>query len=266
MNEIVKFPANTPVEVTLQSETGKHVHGRYGEQVMYALADDRVMYVPPYVEQRLQELAIGAGEPLLICKKQMKEGERNRTTWSVKRALQQARTLKEWADTPAADGASREGSDGTGEAVNGPTKQQEQPSGNSTAPMAQELASTNHQHQRQDTAEGPRTEIVLASATPAHPVELSAKDRVFLPAMTLDVALARRSAIVEFTRRIMVRDQDFGESLAPTSPRCLNPVPRNCATSSAWNRNSRRLSKTSTGPARSTAAKSSAMRDIAAGC
>ena len=37
MNEVVKFPINTPVEVTLQCETGKRVDGRYGEQVMYSL-------------------------------------------------------------------------------------------------------------------------------------------------------------------------------------------------------------------------------------
>ena len=64
MNEVVKFPVNTAVAVTLQSEAGKHVEGRYGEQVMYTLADNRLMYVPLYVEQRFQELAIGAGEPV----------------------------------------------------------------------------------------------------------------------------------------------------------------------------------------------------------
>ena len=61
MNEIVKFPINTPVEVTLQCEVGKHVDGRYGDQVMYSLVDGAVMYVPLYVEQRFRELAIGAG-------------------------------------------------------------------------------------------------------------------------------------------------------------------------------------------------------------
>jgi hypothetical protein len=30
-------------------------------------------------------------------------------------------------------------------------------------------------------------------------------------AISRDSALARRAAIVEFTRKIMVRDQDFGE-------------------------------------------------------
>ncbi len=43
MNEIVKFPINTSVEVTLQSGRGERVAGRYGEQVMYSLADGRIM-------------------------------------------------------------------------------------------------------------------------------------------------------------------------------------------------------------------------------
>jgi hypothetical protein len=57
---------------------------------------------------------------------------------------------------------------------------------------------------------------VLASA-------LSTKDSVFLPAMSMEVALARRAAIVEFTRRIMVRDQDFGEIPGTNKPTLLKP-------------------------------------------
>ena len=77
------------MEVTLRSETGTRVDGRYGNQVMYSLVDDRVMYVPLYVEQRLKDLAIGAGEPLLLSKQEVKEGDRKRVEWSVKRATQQ---------------------------------------------------------------------------------------------------------------------------------------------------------------------------------
>ena len=103
-------------------------------------------------------------------------------------------------------------------AGNGAAKWEEQPSGNSTAPMAQELAlQTNHQHQRQDNAEG--AAIVLSSARPAG---LSTKESVFLPAMTMEVALARRAAIVEFTRRIMVKDQDFRE-IPGSKPTLLKP-------------------------------------------
>src|SRR2546427_10893021 len=89
MQEVVKFEINTPVEVTLQVEEGKRVEGRCDDQVMYSLLDNRVMFVPPYVEQRFQELAIGAGEVLLLCKQKVKDGVGNRTEWSVRRAPQQ---------------------------------------------------------------------------------------------------------------------------------------------------------------------------------
>ena len=230
MNEVVKFPINTPIEVTLQFEAGKRVEGRYGDQVMYSLLDNRVMYVPPYVEQRFQELAIGAGEPLLLCKRQVKEGNRNRTEWSVRRAPQQQLELANGtADSVPPDTAPGrlEGTPGEHQTTgNGAAKHEEQPSANSTAPMAQESAlETNNQHQRQDTAETHCAEIALASAAllSARPAEISAKDSVFLPAMSMEVALARRAAIVEFTRRIMVRDQDFGEIPGATKPTLLKP-------------------------------------------
>ena len=191
VKEVVKFLIDTPVEVTLQFEDGKRVEGRYGDQVMYSLTDNRVMYVPLYVEQRLQELAIGAGEPLLLCKKVVKEGSRNRTEWSVRRAPQPP--LAPADGTSAMDVAASDATldlrplwptddseiaarseEGTSDEHHNAalvreetnhTSVVEQPSGNSTAPMAQELAlHTNSQHQRQDSAGGTSTEIVLASA------------------------------------------------------------------------------------------------------
>jgi hypothetical protein len=41
--------------------------------------------------------------------------------------------------------------------------------------------------------------------------------------MSMEVALARRAAIVEFTRKIMVRDRDFGEIPATGKPTLLKP-------------------------------------------
>src|SRR5450759_5179527 len=187
---------------------------------MYSLLDNRVMYVPPYVERRFQELAIGAGEPLLLCKREVKEGNRNRTEWSVKRAPQQlsmtangTAAAESVVSVPTLDlqpvgrreteMAARNGEATPGEpravalapeeaAGNGAAKREEQPSANSTAPMAQESAlDTNHQHQRQDSAEG--AAIVLAAARPAG---LSTKESVFLPAMSMHAALARRQSIV----------------------------------------------------------------------
>src|SRR5690349_22648615 len=103
MNEVVRFPINTTVEVTLQFEAGKRVEGRYGDQVMYSLLDNRIMYVPPYVEQRIRELAIAAGEPLQLCKQAKTDGNRKWIEWSVRRAPQQPRTSPN--ETAAADQA-----------------------------------------------------------------------------------------------------------------------------------------------------------------
>jgi hypothetical protein len=89
MKEVVRFAIDTPVEVALRFETGKHVEGRYGDQVMYSLLDNRVMYVPQYVEQRIRELAVAAGEPLQLCKQAKTDGNRKWVEWSVRRVPQQ---------------------------------------------------------------------------------------------------------------------------------------------------------------------------------
>ena len=101
MKEVVRFAVDTPVEVALRFETGKHVEGRYGDQVMYSLVGDRVMYVPPYVEQRIRELAIGPGELLHLCKQVKSEGNKKWVEWSVQRAPQQPRASAN--ETAAAD-------------------------------------------------------------------------------------------------------------------------------------------------------------------
>jgi hypothetical protein len=42
---------NVPVTVALAYAEGLPVVGRFGNQIMYTLADEGVMYVPPVVEQ-----------------------------------------------------------------------------------------------------------------------------------------------------------------------------------------------------------------------
>ena len=60
-NGILRFNPNSPVEVTLRRDDGKRVEGRYGEQVLY-IVDDRVMYMPPVVGQRVREPGVSARE------------------------------------------------------------------------------------------------------------------------------------------------------------------------------------------------------------
>ena len=85
----------------------------------------------------------------------------------------------------------------------------------------------------EDTETGqPASELIAESGvqsdTPEHKqtalvARYKASERAFLPAMSMEVALARRAAIVEFTRKIMVRDQDFGEISGTGKPTLLKP-------------------------------------------
>ena len=97
---------------------------------------------------------------------------------------------------------------------------EEQPGCGPTTPMAQESVATNNQHQPKDSAEPASVEVVLA---PAKEPQVSAQRSAFLPAMTMEIALARRAAIVEFVKRLMVRDQDFGEIPGTAKPTLLKP-------------------------------------------
>src|SRR4051812_17668980 len=100
-NGILRFNTNAPVEVALRRDDGKRVEGRYGEQVMYTLDDDRVMYVPPIVAQRIRELGIRAREAFEICKAELREDNRRWIEWRVKR-IEEPRQPGESPNAPEA--------------------------------------------------------------------------------------------------------------------------------------------------------------------
>lgn len=83
--KMVRFAANIPLEIALQSVDGVRVDGRYGDRIKYTLTDNRVMYVAPLVADRLRELDIQPGEVFHICKRQVKEGSRKIVRWLVDR-------------------------------------------------------------------------------------------------------------------------------------------------------------------------------------
>ena len=76
MNDKVQFQTNVPIDVALKYNDGKEVTGQYGDQVLYALTDGRVMYVPPIVKKKIDELGIGRGELFTITKAEKKNGTR----------------------------------------------------------------------------------------------------------------------------------------------------------------------------------------------
>jgi hypothetical protein len=85
MKERVAFQTNVPVTVALAYPDGIQVEGRYGDQVMYTLVDERVMYVPPIVRSRIDELGVGKGDFVTICKAERREGTRRFVEWHVER-------------------------------------------------------------------------------------------------------------------------------------------------------------------------------------
>jgi hypothetical protein len=82
---ILRFEDNTPVQVALKFDGGRDVDGRYGPQVLYTLADGRLMYLEPEAARRIGELKIRAGEPFSIGKREGKNGQKRTVEWEVKR-------------------------------------------------------------------------------------------------------------------------------------------------------------------------------------
>ena len=83
MSDKVQFQTNVPVDVALKYNDGKEVTGQYGDQVLYTLTDGRVMYVPPIVKKKIDELGIGRGELFTITKAEKKNGTRRTIEWAV---------------------------------------------------------------------------------------------------------------------------------------------------------------------------------------
>jgi hypothetical protein len=85
MKDRVVFETNVPVTAALAYSDGIKVEGRFGDQVMYSLSDERVMYVPPVVRDKLVGIGIQQHEPFSICKAERRNGNRRFIEWVVKR-------------------------------------------------------------------------------------------------------------------------------------------------------------------------------------
>jgi hypothetical protein len=83
VSEKVQFQTNVPIDIALKYNDGKEVTGQYGDQVLYTLTDGRVMYVPPIVKKKIDELGIGRGELFTITKAEKKNGTRRTIEWVV---------------------------------------------------------------------------------------------------------------------------------------------------------------------------------------
>ena len=69
MSEIVRPEWNVPVECVLKFDQGVPVEGKFGDQVLYTLADDSRLYVQPSVARQIEQLGIRRGMPFVLCKR-----------------------------------------------------------------------------------------------------------------------------------------------------------------------------------------------------
>ena len=82
MSQVLKCKPNIPEEIALKFPDGINVSGQYGNQVLYTLADNRRLYVPPIVTAKIKELQVVPEEPFSLCKRVDPE---NGVQWEVKR-------------------------------------------------------------------------------------------------------------------------------------------------------------------------------------
>jgi len=102
MREVIRFTTNRPLEVAFRRGGAKKVAGYYGPQMMYTLTDERVMYVPLIVADRIQELNISYGELVQICKAEVRDGHKRSIEWRVSRVEESQQPLSAPAETGVA--------------------------------------------------------------------------------------------------------------------------------------------------------------------
>ncbi len=82
---ILPFHLNVPAEIVLERPEGTLVQGRYGDRVMFTLTDGRVMYVSPFVADKIQAEGVVPGDRFELCKTQVQKGNRRSIEWNVRR-------------------------------------------------------------------------------------------------------------------------------------------------------------------------------------
>jgi hypothetical protein len=83
MRETLRFQPNVPEVVALAFAEGREVEGRFGNQVMFTLEDDRVMYLDPPVAEKLKELGIRKGQEFQVVKREIVDGKRRSFEWKI---------------------------------------------------------------------------------------------------------------------------------------------------------------------------------------
>lgn len=99
MAEILKPETNIPYELAMRFDSPKIVESQLtgDKQAMITLTDGRIVYVPPFVADRLGEIGIRKNDPFILCRREIRDGSKKSLVWQVK----PAETAKPEVMTPA---------------------------------------------------------------------------------------------------------------------------------------------------------------------
>jgi hypothetical protein len=82
--EKVSFSTNIPVLVQLEFDPPQQARaGRFGDQFMYFLADQKIMWVEPEAHAEILRAGAVAGSELAICKRELRNAGRKHIQWEV---------------------------------------------------------------------------------------------------------------------------------------------------------------------------------------
>ena len=80
--QIIEFPPNVPVEVSLKYAQGRLLSTQYGERMMFSLTDGRVMFLHPQTAGKIEAAGINVNERFQITR--LSNGDAP-MTWAVTR-------------------------------------------------------------------------------------------------------------------------------------------------------------------------------------
>jgi hypothetical protein len=82
--EKVSFSTNIPVLVQLEFDPPTEAReGRFGDQYMYFLAGNRIMFIEPELHAEIVKAGCGAGSEVAICKRELRNAGRKHIQWEV---------------------------------------------------------------------------------------------------------------------------------------------------------------------------------------
>ena len=80
--QIIEFPPNVPVEVSLKYSQGRLLSTQYGERMMFSLTDGRVMFLDPQTAGKIEAAGINVNERFQITRSSNGDAP---MTWAVVR-------------------------------------------------------------------------------------------------------------------------------------------------------------------------------------